>query len=208
MLLSGYTALDGGGCGPGAMRPRPADLGGTPRPEQHLDQVDPRAGEPGLARQRAGRPHPAAQGAEAQAVAGPEPAGAARGLDLADHQRLAVREREVDLGTGGAQPAREAAQAARPQEALGDALAGQAELAVGRREARRREGRREAEGEPAQPAGAGPQEAEPASLDSLASAPSGSSVSTLWIAARLKRMRTPSATCSVTTSSLTMATEP
>lgn len=158
-----------------------------------------------LAREPARGPRLAAQGAQAQAVAGPEPPRAPRGLDLAHDQRVAVQEREVDLGQGRPQAPGQDPEAARGEEARRDALAREPELAVRRLEPRRGERRREAEGETAQLRGRGRQDAAPGSF---APAVSGSSVRMVWTATRLKRMRTPSATCSVTTSFWTMATVP
>lgn len=172
---------------------RPA---GRRRRDQHFHHVDAPARQPGSGRQGPRGLRAAGQVAAAHARRGAEARAVAAGLHLHDHQRVRAAADQVQLASGRAQAAGERPQARAAQEACGDALAGQPALRP--REPRqrprgaqpRREPREQATGRPPRPYGA------------LASG----SASMLWTAARLKRIRTPSATCSVTTSSWTAAT--
>jgi hypothetical protein len=109
---------------------------------------------------------------------------------------VAVPAQEIDLGLARREPARSEREPCAGERARGDALPGEpAEPVVAateREEEARRETRERDPREPLDP-GEGPQ--------SFFSVRGSSWVTTLWIEARAKRIRTPSSTWSVTTSS-------
>jgi len=141
------------------------------------------------------------QGVAPQAVAGPVARAQLPRLHLDTHQRVLDPEDQVDLSVDRAQPAREQTPAATAEVALGQPLAQASQL-----------GRRRTPEPEEQP---WKQERRPEAERPQALAASGfsafsdfSSVMMVWIAARLKRMRTPSDTWSTTTSSWICATLP
>lgn len=171
-----------------------------PLVQRHLDQVDaPRSS----AGEGFGRTPQARERIGPQAHARPEALARAAGLDLDHDQRLAFREDEVELRPAGVQPPRQEAPAARPQRALDQSFSCARELRIPRREHAQREARPEARQERAP-------EPDQTLVGSALSSSTGSMAAsiTLWIAARVKRRRTLSATCSTTTSAVVVTTVP
>lgn len=155
------------------------------------------------AREAIGRPPQAREPIRAEAHARAKAPARAAGLHLDHDQGLALREHEVELGPARFQAPREKAPAARPQRPLDQALSRPGEQRVAGREHAQREPRRRAR----------EQRARPADQTLLGSAFSSSAASfsasiTLWIAAREKRRRTLSATCSTATSAVVVTTVP
>lgn len=179
-------------------------LGSAGSVELHLDQVDP-------ARRAAGeRARGAAEARERVAPAAharTEARSGASGLDLDHDQGFALTEDEIDLGQARLQAPREEAPALCAQLALDQAFTGQREGRIACRQPPQRETR----SQPSQQTGErAPQPGPQALLGSArsSSAASFSCSTTLWTAAREKRMRTLSATCSTTISLVVVTTLP
>lgn len=158
-------------------------------------------GRPPARRQRAGR----------QALPGPEAGPRAAGLHLADDQRAPVSQHEVELAEARAQPAGETPPALPEQPPFRPALAGQREQVGGTvPRAEQPAGRDEEQQAPEESRilarAAGRSQAWLGTLSGVAGA--AGSLSMVWIAWRANFSRTLSATCSVTTSSVSCTTVP
>ena len=112
-------------------------------------------------------------------------------FDLDAHPHVAIAAHQIDLGGGRLEPPADHPQPAAGQVAGGEELADPTQLGRRRTEKAQEEARCDAGEEP------------PPDPQSFSA---GSSVSTFWIALRLKRSRTPSATCRTITSSWICAT--
>jgi hypothetical protein len=175
--------------------------------ERHLDQVE----APGAAsRERAGRAPALHQRLAPQMHARPDTRAGAPGLHLDHDQRAPVEEQEVELAPAGLHAPAEEMPAARAKLAFRQALAGRGEERIARIERAQREARDEAR---EQRAPDEPQALLGSALSSFLSAlfsaaPSFSGSITLWMAARAKRMRTLSDTCSTAISLVVVTTVP
>ena len=171
-----------------------------PLVERDLDQVDASRGAAG---EGLGRAPEARQRVRAEPHARPEAPARAPRLDLDDDQRLALGEHEVELGPARLEAPREEAPAAGPERFLDQALAGAGEARIRRIQHAEREPRPEARQDRAS-------ERDQTLVGSAFSSSTGSFAAsiTLWIAAREKRRRTLSATCSTATSAVVVTTVP
>lgn len=163
-------------------------------------------------RQRLGRSPARGQGPHRDALGGPEARPGATGLHLADDQRGTVAQHEVELAEARTQAPREMRPALAQEAALGPALAGQREQGLvdagAEQQAARRDVQQQAldEVRGGGPARAAARQAWLGTLSPVAGAVG--SLSMFWIAWRANFSRTLSATCSVTTSSVSCTTVP
>jgi len=183
---------------------------GRPAPsrvEAHLHEVHTvrRAAQvPGEGTRRAAQPfHLARRDPHARAPARSAPAR----LHLDDHEHLAFARHEVELGVAGDETAREDAEAAPGQPAFGEELPRAPSFAVVGETPEEQGAGREGERDPAYPRRRTTQDSFASRVGSSLFDP-GPLSSRFCTAARAKRMRTPSATCRVTTSSLIWAMVP